>query len=63
MMHGRNGPDYALVYGRLDATGERFLANLPADPAMMWDLQNRESLNRPGTVSRSEDGRNIFVPA
>lgn len=63
VMHGRNGPDYALVYGRLDATGERFLANLPADPAMMWDLQNRESLNRPGTVSRSEDGRNIFVPA
>ena len=45
-----------------EGTGERFLANPPADPAVLWDLQNRESLGRPGTVSQVE-GRNVFVPA
>ncbi len=63
VMHGRQGPDYALVFGRLEATGERFLANTPPDPAVMWDLQNRESLGRPGTVTRAPDGRNLFTPA
>ena len=62
VMHGRSGPDYALIYGRLDATGERFLANSLPDVAAMWDLQNRESLGRAGTVSQV-DGRNVFVAA
>jgi acetyl-CoA C-acetyltransferase len=61
-MHGKRGPEWGAVYGRLEATGERFLANPPADPAVLWDLQNRESLGRPGTVSQVE-GRNVFVPA
>ena len=62
VMHGKRGPEWGAVYGRLEATGERFLANPPADPAVLWDLQNRESLGRPGTVSQV-DGRNVFVPA
>ena len=62
VMHGRSGPDYALIYGRLDATGERFLANSLPDVAAMWDLQNRESLGRAGTVGQV-DGRNVFVAA
>lgn len=61
VMHGRRGPEYGAVFGRLDATGERFLANPPADEAVLWDLQNREGLGRPGTVSQV-DGRNVFVP-
>lgn len=62
VMHGRDGPEYGLVIGRLLATGERFLANPPADPAALWDLQDRESLGREGVVT-TRDGRNTFVAA
>ncbi len=62
VMHGRRGPEWGAVFGRLESTGERFLANPPADPAVLWDLQNREGLGRPGTVSQV-DGRNVFMPA
>ena len=43
-------------------TGQRFVANPPADPATLMDLQNRESLNRPGTVRRDGE-RNVFTLA
>ena len=62
VMHGKDGPDFAVVFGRLAATGQRFIANLPDGPAGLWDLQNRESLGRPGQASRAENGRNLFVP-
>lgn len=62
VMHGRNGPDYGVVFGRETATGRRFVANPPRDPAVLWDLQEREGLGRPGVV-RQEDGRNLFTPA
>jgi acetyl-CoA C-acetyltransferase len=61
VMHGKAGPEFAVVFGRLDATGQRFIANLPDDPAGLWDLQNRDSLGRPGHVMQL-DGRNIFKP-
>jgi acetyl-CoA C-acetyltransferase len=60
-MHGKAGPEYAIVFGRLDASGERFLANVPADRAVLEDLQANEGLGRPGWVHQRE-GRNIFVP-
>ncbi|MGE0151023.1 MAG: acetyl-CoA acetyltransferase [Reyranellaceae bacterium] len=62
VMHGRHGPEFGLVIGRETASGRRFIANPPDDPAVLLDLQEREGLDRPGTVS-SRDGRNIFVPA
>ena len=61
VMHGRDGPEFAVVFGRLNATGQRFIANLPDDPAGLWDLQNRDSLGRPGQVAQVE-GRNIYTP-
>ena len=61
VMHGRNGPEYGVVFGREDASGRRFVANPPADPAVLLDLQDRESLGRPGAV-RHQDGRNFFLP-
>jgi len=61
IMHGKNGPEFAVVMGRLKENGHRFLANTPAEPAVLQDLQERESLGRPGTVSHQE-GRNTFVP-
>lgn len=62
IMYGKTEPDFGIVISRLDATGERFLANTPRDVALLKDLQAREGLGRPGHV-RHEDGRNIFTPA
>jgi acetyl-CoA C-acetyltransferase len=61
VMHGRNGPEFAVVIGRLRENGHRFLANTPAEPAVLHDLQERESLGRPGMV-HSKEGRNVFIP-
>jgi acetyl-CoA C-acetyltransferase len=62
VMHGRAGPEFAVVFGRLDATGQRFIANLPDDPVGLWELQNRDSIGRRGQVQRAGDGRNLFTP-
>jgi len=61
VMHDRDGPAYSVLFGRLLATGERFIANTPGDAATLHDLQDREGLGRMGTVSH-RDGRNTFVP-
>jgi len=61
VMHGKAAPEFSVVFGRLEASGARFIANTPADAATLTDLRDRESLGRAGTV-RSEDGRNTFVP-
>jgi acetyl-CoA C-acetyltransferase len=61
IMHGKAGPEYAIVFGRLDVSDERFIANAPADRAVLEDLQAKEGLGRPGMVHQ-RDRRNIFVP-
>jgi len=61
VMHDRDGPAYSVLFGRLLATGERFIANTPDDAATLHDLQQREGLGRTGAVSH-HDGRNTFVP-
>jgi acetyl-CoA C-acetyltransferase len=61
VMHGKAGPEFSVVIGRLNETGQRFLANTATEPAVLGDLQDRESLGRPGLV-QSEDGCNVFVP-
>ncbi len=61
VMHDRKGPSYSVLFGRLTGSGERFIANTEPDAAMLADLQDRESLGRPGTA-RHVDGRNLFVP-
>ncbi|MBI1180176.1 MAG: acetyl-CoA acetyltransferase [Alphaproteobacteria bacterium] len=59
---GRGGPERAIIVGRLDESGQRFIANTPAEPAVLAGLLEREALGRPGTVSHA-DGRNTFLPA
>ncbi len=61
VMHGKAGPEFGVVIGRLNDSGARFIANTPADRAALEDLETRESLGRAGTVSH-RDGRNTFVP-
>jgi acetyl-CoA C-acetyltransferase len=61
VMHGKAGPEFSVVIGRLNETGQRFLANTPTDPSILGGLQDRECLGRPGRV-KSEHGCNVFVP-
>jgi acetyl-CoA C-acetyltransferase len=61
VMHDKNGPEYSILLGRLTETGHRFIANTPSDAATLADLQNRDSLGRPGTA-RDHQGCNLFVP-
>lgn len=61
VMHDKHAPAYSVLLGRLDATGERFIANTRADPSVLQDLQDREGLGRPGIV-RHNDGLNTFHP-
>jgi acetyl-CoA C-acetyltransferase len=60
IMHGKTGPEFGVVIGRLNETGQRFIANTAPDPAVLHDLEDQESLGRPGTASH-HDGRNMFV--
>ena len=61
VMHGRAGPDFGIVIGRLQAGGQRFVANVPKEKAVLHDLQDKDSLGRLGVV-RSNDGHNEFTP-
>ena len=61
IMYGKRGPEAGIVVGREDETGRRFLSNVPSDPAALMDLQEKEGLNRPGTVAK-EGEHNVFRP-
>ncbi len=57
---GREKPERGFVFGRLE-NGDRFIAHLPDDPAILADFVARDQLGRPGTV-RAEAGHNVFTP-
>ena len=58
--HGRQGPDGAVVMGRL-GDGMRFIANTPPDAGLWQAMQQEDFLGRTGRVGH--DGqRNVFVP-
>ena len=60
VMHGRGGgPELGVVIGRLEATGERFLANTPSDAATFAALEDEEGVGRTGRVE-TRDGRGVF---
>ncbi len=59
---GRDGaPERGIVLGRLE-DDRRFLANTPADRALLEDFVSIEEIGRRGTLS-NRDGRNVFDPA
>ncbi len=60
VVHDRSGPMLGIVIGRLE-DGSRFVANTPADKAVLDGLMASEALGRTGTV-RHEGGKNIFTP-
>lgn len=61
VLHGKNGPEKSVLFGRLDSTGERFVANTPTDSDTLSRLEVLDAIGTAGDVSRV-DGRNIFVP-
>lgn len=61
VMHDRQGPTYAIVFGR-DAQGRRFIANTPDDQNLLHDMTTRDYLGARGTVHNNTDGLNIFAP-
>ncbi|MBL8350394.1 MAG: acetyl-CoA acetyltransferase [Burkholderiaceae bacterium] len=60
VVHDARGPTGAVVIGRL-AGGERFIANTPADAALLAEMQQQDFLGRAGRV-RNDGERNSFVP-
>ena len=61
---GQEGePEQSIVIGRL-AGGERFIANTPADPELMWSMTREEFVGQKGSVRHDPaTGRNVFEPA
>ena len=49
------------VLGRLDGSGERFVAMTAGEPALLADMLTKEQLGRKVSVSE-KDGRNVFCP-
>lgn len=64
VLHGKAGPEHGIVFGRLQATGQRFIALTPPDAATLQRLQDQEALGLPGLASANPlgDGVNRFVP-
>jgi acetyl-CoA C-acetyltransferase len=62
IMHGKTGPEFSVVIGRLKESGQRFLANTSEEPQVLADLQEHEGLGRAGTA-QTQNGCNQFIPA
>jgi acetyl-CoA C-acetyltransferase len=59
--YGKDAPDRAYVFGRLDSSGERFLAMAAHEPTLLADMLTTEQLGRRVSVAE-KDGRNVFRP-
>lgn len=57
--YGKDEPERGYILGRLDASGDRFVAQSPGDPAVLADMLTKEQLGRKVTVSEV-GGRNVF---
>lgn len=60
VMHDRKGPSFAILFGRLSG-GERFIANTPADPELLAEMERTDFLGASGRVGNA-DGLNVFRP-
>lgn len=58
---GKDAPERAQIIGRLDASGDRFVAMAPDDPAFLAGMLTAEQLGRKVSVTQ-EGGRNVFQP-
>lgn len=61
VVHGRAGVERALVIGRLEADGTRFIAETPEDSATLSRMLSEDMLGARGTVTAG-DPKNCFTP-
>ena len=59
--YGKDAPEKAYIFGRLDGSGDRFVAMAGNDPALLADMLTKEQLGRKVSVGE-KDGRNVFHP-
>ena len=59
--YGKDAPDRAYILGRLDGSGDRFVAMAAHEPALLADMLTTEQLGRRVSV-REIDGHNVFKP-
>ncbi|HET6223704.1 MAG TPA: acetyl-CoA acetyltransferase [Dongiaceae bacterium] len=59
--YGKDAPERAYILGRLDGSGDRFVAMVGNDPALLADMLTKEQLGRKVSVGE-KDGRNVFKP-
>ena len=59
--YGKEAPERGYILGRLDASGDRFVAMTPDEPAIVADMLTKEQLGRKVTLGDS-GGRNVFRP-
>jgi len=59
--YAKDAPEKGYVFGRLDGSGERFVAMTPDDPTLLADMLTTEQLGRRISVNQ-QDGRNVFRP-
>lgn len=61
--YGKDAPEKGWILGRLDSSGDRFVAMADAsEPGLLDDMLAREQLGRKVTVG-AKDGHNVFRPA
>ena len=62
IVHDRNGaPSRGIIIGRLRESNQRFLANTPADPDLLANLERIELIGTQGSVLHKEGG-NVYQP-
>jgi acetyl-CoA C-acetyltransferase len=59
--YGKDAPDRAYIFGRLDGSGDRFVAMAAHEPALLADMLTKDQLRRRVAVD-DKDGRNVFHP-
>ena len=59
--YGKDVPEKAYIFGRLDSSNDRFVAIAADDPALLADMAAEEQLGRRVAVEQV-DGRNVFRP-
>jgi acetyl-CoA C-acetyltransferase len=59
--YGKDAPEKGYVFGRLDGSGDRFIAMAGEEPALLADMLTKEQLGRRVSVSE-QGGRNVFHP-
>lgn len=59
--YGKSAPERGYILGRLDGSGDRFVAMAPDEPGVLADMLTTEQLGRKVSVGES-GGRNVFHP-